>query len=480
MKTETRKRLLGLSVAAALLLSTSAYAGKIITNATYDGDGNVISANAVISANTQFGFGGWNLDNINVKIVSILDYATALAGAVFDKVTGVYTPMSVGQSFESEIITGGEIRGKLHGKDWPVGEPSGIKIINGDLKAVANGDPANCIITTGYLDLHYLDQPTLTDRWPTICSSPFQTHKRFKVNMQPTTVDVVDADGYGKPFELVFNLEAGDTSTQVYQVLQKINNYTGKILDGYKLEILDGSGVKNPNLTLSLDKESIEDYANFSHGLWGPADDHFPTQGFFDNVMSYYPVALSEDKQTISWHGAMAGGNYMQVFRSNWLYSTVAPKGIFFDDDNNSLTDASLQAFWGVPPTLPDTTAPGWYKGEVAGWAPLTAAEIDGWRVGQEDSLYTEDIIEDVLNLGITYSVHIGDNTQIPGGKFIIRITPHVDGTVAPLPVPPTTTTDGGGGGFDALDNVSLIAMILGFLGIGAFIARRRLAKQKS
>jgi hypothetical protein len=476
MKNTQKSKIIGLSVVTALLIGSGLNAGKIVSNATYDGNLSVASENAVVTQNTQFGFGGWNLDNVAVKIVSITDYATAVAGSLFDKITGAYAPtMTTGMSFESEISTGGQVRGLLHGKDWPVGEPAGIKVINGDLKAVANGDPANCIITTGYLDLHYLDQPVLTDRWPTICSSGFQTHKRFKINMLPTSVDVVDAEGYGKPIELVFNLEALDTSTQVYQVLQKINNYTGKILDGYKIEILDGNGAKNTNLTLSLDKD-LPDLANFSHGLWGAPDNHFPDPGFFDDVGVYYPVALSADQQTISWHGAIAGGNYMQVFRSNWLHSTVAPQGIFFDDDNNALTDAKLVAFWGVPPTLPDTTAPGWYQGEVAGWAPVSQAQVDTWLL---DSRYTRDTIEDVLNLGITYSVHIGDNTQIPTGKFIIRITPHIDGTVAPTPLPAVASSDGGGGGFDALDNVSLIAMILGFLGIGAFIARRKLAKQK-
>ncbi len=479
MKYTTNKQVVGLSVAAALLIGTSAYAGKIVSNATYD-DNNTSSASAIIVPNTQFGFGGWSLDNVTVKIVNLTDYATAVLGLLFDKATGVYAPtMTSGMSFESEISTGGEVRGLLHGKDWPVGEPAGIKVINGDLKAVQNGDPANCIITTGYLDLHYLDQPVLTDRWPTICSSGFQTHKRFKINMLPTSVDVVDAEGYGKPIELVFNLDANDTSTQVYQVLQKINNYTGKILDGYKLEVLDGNGAKNANLTLSLDKD-LPDLANFSHGLWGAIDNHFTERGFFDDVGVYYPVSLSADEQTISWRGSIIGGNYMQVFRSNWLHSAVAPQGIFFDDDNNSATDAKLQAFWGVPPTLSDTTPKGWYKGEVDNWAPLTPEEFGGWNVGGADSQYTIDTIEDVLNLGITYSVHIGDNTQIPTGKLIIRITPHVDGTATAMTAPIVVSSDDSGSGFDAFDNVSLIAMIAGFLGIGAFIARRKLTKQKS
>ncbi|MDP3465946.1 MAG: hypothetical protein Q8R86_09280, partial [Sulfuricurvum sp.] len=71
MKNETKKRLLGLSVAAALLLGTSTYAGKIITNATYDN--NVTSSSsAIVTDSTQFGLTGWNLDNVVVKITNLL------------------------------------------------------------------------------------------------------------------------------------------------------------------------------------------------------------------------------------------------------------------------------------------------------------------------------------------------------------------------------------------------------------------------
>lgn len=487
MKNTNRKKFLGLSVAAALLLSTSMYAGKIITNATYDANITNSSA-AIVTANKQFGFGGWNLENVVVKVVSITDYTLALVGSWFDELTGEYssaagtpaTAMSAGMSFESDIYSrdgSNEIRGRLHGKDWPVGQPSGIKIINDDL-LVHEGDPTNCIITSSYLDPYYLDN--VGNERPTICSSPYQTHKRFKINMQPSTVDAVDSEGYGKPIDLVFNLDMNDTSTTIrtYQVLQKINNYTGVVLDGYKLELLDGNGNKNANLTLSLGKEDIEDLANYSSGLWGAADEsHGTDDGFFDNVKAYYPVALSTDQQTISWHGNIQGGNYMAVFRSNWLYSTVAPDGYFYDDDNDSTTDALIQAFYGVPPTLPDATPKGWYKGEKDNWVAVTPEELAAWQANPQ---YFVDIIEDVLNLGITYNVNIGDNAQIPTGKFIIRITPHLNDTVADSSLPVSTSDSGSGGGFDALDKTSFIAMILGFLGIGAFIARRRLAKLKS
>lgn len=483
MKTTNRKKLLGISVAAALLLSTSMYAGKIVTDAAYD-DNVTSAATATLTPNKQFGFGGWNLDNVVVKVVSVTDYLTALVGSWFDEVSGEYssaagtpaTAMSDGMSFESEIwdLANTEVRGRLHGKDWPVGEPSGIKIINDDL-AVHEGDPTNCIITTSYLAPTYLDHATPE---PTTCSAGFQTHKRFKVNMMPTTVTGVDLNatgGYGKPIDLVFNLDMSDTSTAIrtYQVLQKINNYTGVRLDGYKLEILDGNGNKNANLTLSLGKEEIEDLANFSNGLWGPADDHFPTSGFFDSIRAYYPMALV-DSQTIAWHGDIQGGNYMKLF-GNWIPSISAPQGIFFDHDNDPTTDAELVVFWGIAPDSPAGTLPAWHKGQKDNWEVVSQATVDGWLA---DPMYVQEIIEDTLNLGITYNVNIGDNTQIPTGKFILRITPHLDDTVVDAPLP-VSTSGGGGGGFDAFDNLSLLAMILALLGVGAFIARRNLAKQK-
>ncbi|MBE7527387.1 MAG: hypothetical protein HS120_07525 [Burkholderiales bacterium] len=70
-------------------------------------------------------------------------------------------------------------------KDWPIGEPSGIKIVNDD-PGIKNDKPANCIMSTSYLKDHYLDS---VDPKQVICSSPFQTHKCFKVAMLPSTVD---------------------------------------------------------------------------------------------------------------------------------------------------------------------------------------------------------------------------------------------------------------------------------------------------
>ena len=73
---------------------------------------------------------------------------------------------------------------------------------------------------------------------------------------------------------------------------------------------------------------------------------------------------VNTDNQTVEWHGNIQGGNYMAVFRSNWLHSGIAPDGLFWDDDNDTTTDAKLLLFRGVPPALDANTTPeGWYTG---------------------------------------------------------------------------------------------------------------------
>ncbi len=58
------------------------------------------------------------------------------------------------------------------------------KIVNDDL-AVKDPKPTNCIMATSYLEGHFLDS---TDPEQVICSGPFQSHKRYKLAMLPSTV----------------------------------------------------------------------------------------------------------------------------------------------------------------------------------------------------------------------------------------------------------------------------------------------------
>jgi len=423
MNKNREHRFIRQSLVVALLLSTVGYAGKIITDAP---EGAALQT-ATSTPNQQFGFGGWNLDNISVHIVGDAD-------GVFNNSDGSYTPMGAGMTFESDIVTGGEIRGHLHGKDWPVGEPSGIKIINGDTET-KHGKPNNCIMTTSYLEEGYLN----AGNKPVLCSSDFQTHKRFKINLLETTVAGVDS-GWGKPVEITFNLVEGDSTTQRYQVLQKINNYTGKRLNGYKVELLDENGSANPALTLSLgfgeganrDNEpdgsdiwNIDELATMSHGLWGPADSgdtgrevHFEENGFFGAQRVYYPPALSADKTSAAYSGDMLGGSYQELF-GNWLTRSWAPIGVFHDDDHNPETDGILKVFWGDPE---HTGHSAWHKGNDEGWALATEEDL----LLYSGDWYERDVVEDVLNLGLNYIINIGDNRLI-GKTFTIRITPSVD-----------------------------------------------------
>ena len=428
MKTQNGKNVLGLSLVTAMLLGSSAYAGKIIgvdAGTAYDNT----------TPPTQYGFGGWNFENIDVRIVDVSDFSGNVGD--FNTITGVYTAMGADMSFESDIKNEADVVvGHLHGKDWPVGEPSGIKIMNNDINVKAP-KPVNCIMTTSYIgDLddsgttYYLDSATPK---PVLCSSPFQTHKRFKINMLPSSVEGIAPGSYGNPIDLVFNLDTTDVSTESvrYQVLQKVNNYTDVRLDGYKMEVFDANGNKNAALTLSIgegeDNTTVpatniwtdNELANFSHGLWGPIENHFPEPGFFDNVRAYYPAKLA-DPQTISHIGDMLGGNYQDIF-GNWLPSIWAPVGIFHDDDNDPETDGALKAFWGTIPNAPIGTVPTWHKGLVDNWAVPTADELASWT----GALYEEEHIEDVLNLGVNYIVEVGNNADL-GNSFTLRVTPHV------------------------------------------------------
>lgn len=428
MKNENFSKKVRLSILVSMLLSSNIYAGKIMTDANL--------SNIIVTENKQFGFKGLNFNNLDVRIVDIQDFMGDLGE--FNTLTGIYSGLGVDMSFETDIYNSDKdtILGHLHGKDWPVGEPSGIKVINDDIQ-VKHGKPYNCIMTSSYQDGAYLDTfPTQPN--PVICSSDWQTHKRFKINMLPSSVVNLDLEGYGQPIDLVFNLDSMDTDTMArrYQVLQKINNYTNVRLDGYKVEVLNSLGEKVPELTLSLgvgegDKGDIwkeTEMATMSHGLWGEYEEDRFENGFFDYKTVYYPVKLSEDNQTISYIGNIQGGNYQEIF-GNWIPSIWSPTGMFWDDDANPDTDSKLKAFYGTPP---NETELAWWKSVVTDdptdtinpiytWEKVTASEYATW-IGDG---YQEGEIEDVLNLGINYIINVGENTKI-GDTFILRVRPHV------------------------------------------------------
>lgn len=426
-------------IAAALLLCASA--------ATVQG-GIVTSTTANMPHNPQ-GFGAWNLDNVTV---------TVNGGGSFNETDGSYT---VGDgTFDSFVDDLGPApvlqRGVVHGKDWPVGEPSGIKVINDDL-AVKQGKPTNCLMTTSYLELpDELDSGFLDTANPvqTRCSSGFQTHKRFKVNMEANSLDTAPTGG---GVDLVFNVEPDATApTRDYQIFQKINNYTGQRLEGFTVElgVGVGSGFQTASaaglttkLWLSIPSSiwDPEDVAPFAHGLFGPADKHFPEDGFFDDIRAGFDTVITEYDPVNNpgigdeFHSTNTrGSNYAQVPPivgpveqfGPWIHSGQLPQGIFFDDDADPTTDAQLMAFWGETAAASGVFA--WMQGDANGFAVIPQATIDTWAA---DPLYFVGPIEDLLNLGLNYMVTIGTvdatwptwDAGTSTATFTLRMTPIED-----------------------------------------------------
>ncbi|MEN8166012.1 MAG: choice-of-anchor F family protein [Pseudomonadota bacterium] len=386
-----------------------------------------------LSATGAQGFGGWNLDNVTVIV----------PGGSFDPDDGSYNLGPEG-SYSADVDDGaGTVMAKILAKPWPVGEPPGIKVINDDL-AVKVPKPTNCIMSTSYLEGFYLDSG---DPQQVICSSGFQSHKRYKQAMLPSMVDGVGSEGA----DMVFNVEA-EAGSRDYQVFQKINNWTDSRLEGFTIQVGFGvgaafqtasaAGVDPANLSLSVPSEvwAANQLANFAHGLFGPPDKHFPEQGFFDGVRAGYTIAgypiLSGVTDTLT-SDVMLAGNYTDVppggeQASNqfgpWLPNIWLPQGIFFDTDGNPDTDAELLAWFGYNPATDNFE---WMTGQVNGFQPITDQVIEGWA---GELAYSMGVIDDLVNVGLNYIVTIGDVSTFPGSTFTIRITPRIDSTNTPQP----------------------------------------------
>lgn len=342
--------------------------------------------------------------------------------------------------------------GYVLAKDWPVGEPAGIKVINDDLTVNVPKNkeqkPLNCIMATSYLDGHYLDSD---DPQQVTCSGPFQSHKRYKIAMLPTTVDNIGSESV----DLVFNVEA-EAGARDYQIFQKINNWTGKRLEGFSVQVGFGvgelfqtvaeAGVALENLNVSVPSNiwDAEQLALFSAGLFGPLDKHTGKIGFFDPVqragfyIDQYVEGIQPLTDTLTATRTL-GSDYAEVpFGSAiadqfgpWLSDNMLPYGIFFDDDGNPETDAELLAWYGYNPAL---DAFGWMGGSQdsnGAFAEITPAEI--MQMGQNLS-YTMDVIEDLVNVGLNYVVTVGDVGTFPANTFTIRITPTPDTSGAQAP----------------------------------------------
>jgi len=486
-----------------------------------------------VSSQYVTGYDALMLDNITIKLVNA-ETREILDGNIFTfDLDGSYTlnpatpAFGDGYSFVSEIYKDSnklpaELMARLGSKDWPIGEPAGVKAVNDDA-AVRAGDPVNCLMATSYLNGLGLNVP-VDERRPTQCSSQFQSHKRFKISMLPATVAGVADGSLGKPIELTFKV-ANDATTRAYQVFSKINNYTGKRLSGFKLEVgrYDGGVFKTAKelgiedkLFISLgmgegatgagtyDGRNLfdpDDLATFSFGLFGDADtnENFDIDGFFDDARAGFNVEqICSETGTLNGCGSMPFSEfpattsyftdviqsttalpcYYQTYFGDWLPLELVPKGIFWDDDNNESTDPILVAVW---------DGGKWVRGNADLFAEVPADVLNAWAA---DPLYFVDIIEDMMNLSLNYIVKVGDDI---GGDFVIRVTPRVAadqaqpapwltdapavGDLEPVSGDDDTDTDtGGGGGGCAIGGDARFDPVLPALlamGLGLFAWRR-------
>ena len=386
----------------------------------------------------QDGFGGLNFDNITV----VLDGAPT---STFNPLTGAYS-FAPDSDFSYESLVYAD-NGKTTpmgialAKDWPVGEPAGIKIINDDTDVKAP-KPANCIMSTSYIDGNYLDE---ADPQKVICSSSFQSHKRYKLAMLPATV----AGGAGNeaPIDLVFNVEA-EAGARDYQVYQKINNWTNVRLQGFTIQVgtgiggsfvaasgTGGAGVANLSLSVPDTIWTADQLANFSTGLFGGllgVDGYFDPDTRAGYNIAEYPNSSGETDTLTS--GAILPSDYPSVPPvtgdavnqfGDWLPNNMLPYGIFYDDDGNPATDAELVAWYGV-----NSTGLGWMTGQAGDFADVLPPQIEAWS---NNSLYFMGVIDDLVNVGLNYIVTVGDVSAV-SSSFTIRITPVIADNPSVLP----------------------------------------------
>jgi len=117
----------------------------------------------------------------------------------------------------------------------------------------------------------------------------------------------------------------------------------------------------------------------------------------------------------------------------------MLPWGIFFDDDNNPDTDNLLVAWYGYSPAAGGLR---WMQGAADNFALVADETITG--IWGNDPLYSMDLIDDLVNVGLNYLVTVGDISSFPGfdadpilneATFTIRITPKVETIATPAPM---------------------------------------------
>lgn len=332
------------------------------------------------------------------------------------------------ESYNSSIYDTTNTMDSYGGVTWKERDTQapGLSIVNND---DVNG--SNCIMCAGYnpFDLSIKQ-----------CSDPFQSSKRFKL---------FSTDN--QPLYLEFNVVA--SANETYRVLQKYSNYSPTRWQDYTVELgfLDANGNFIPSqaddglgfcnskgqiYTSPVLGSSVRDRdlsALFSQGLFGAPDKNHPEAGYFNpTTRASFEMTVSEDAIVSSGISASYGDIFGQ-----WLNEEDLPTGIFWDDDADPDTDNVLMANCeGQYDAVNGICNGTWvtyrsYPGVVNGQAgvgvgeatPVPQAILDEWAA--QSDLYLLDFIDDLANLGLTYHIQLGDNSQWPTpDSFVIRFNP--------------------------------------------------------
>jgi hypothetical protein len=302
----------------------------------------------------------------------------------------------------------------------------GMKVVNGD-----DVDGSNCLMVTGINPYDGSDKQ---------CTDPLKSSKRWKIkNYVNGNVDVR------------INVSAGPK--MVYRSFQKITDGTDLKWDGFTAQLgymnggtfvpsTSGDGLgfvdRKGNFFTSTSSAVQPDVvlsANFAQGLAGPADKYHDESGYFD-PFTRFVFELNATEDTLA-TGAQSD-NYTDLF-GPWNNTDGVPFAYFYDDDADPNTDNLLMANCEGPYTVLDEEneviqcdgtwvtyrsqegldangAP-YHSDGVA--KPVSAALLAAWAA---DPLYNTGSIDDLANLGLNYSLAVGDNYA--QDHFVIRFTP--------------------------------------------------------
>ena len=196
------------------------------------------------------------------------------------------------------------------------------------------------------------------------CNDEFQTHKRFKMNA--TAIGPIDVrfkvkriDNALQILDAQGNVVAndGDLTRNVYRMIGKLNNHTGRRLAGMKVEVGFGLGASFVASTTADQLRIVnqwtptdeaygdDEMAQFPGGLFYEKDTR-TDWGFFSSSRAGFTVntaAFATEQENFS--STTLFGEYESLF-GKWLPINWAPPGWFEDTDGDPATDAEARAWF--------------------------------------------------------------------------------------------------------------------------------------